>query len=92
MTVRDLIREEIDIDVCDTYDERCYIAFVGPLRLTTEGETKFSRALDLKVQIHGGFASLLCDGEKDAQNCKELFFSAAGFCGTKEYDRWFTED
>lgn len=34
MTVRDLLPMHTDIDVCDDYDESCYIAFCGPMKLT----------------------------------------------------------
>lgn len=92
MTVADLIKEEIDIDVCDTYDERCWIAFCGPLKLTEKGNAKFADVLDTKCQHHGNVIGLLADTEREAQALKEFFYSAAGYCSTKEWDEWFEED
>ena len=33
MKVKDLIKEDIDTDVYDNYDERCGMAVCGPIRL-----------------------------------------------------------
>lgn len=97
MTVKDFIRKDIDIDVRDDYDERCWIAFCGPCKLTECGKQEFYRAMDVNVHIDtngfGGLpiAILEVDNEEDAQACKELFFSLAGYCGDSDYDKWFVE-
>ena len=103
MKVKDLIAEDIDIDVCDDYDERCWIAKCGAYRLTDAAVQKFHRALDIGVHIVGkGFggapvAILECDredeeeAERNARECKNLFFSLAGYCAADDYDRWFEE-
>ena len=92
MTVRDLIKEEIDIDVIDDYDERCWIAFCGPLKLKSKGEARFANVLDTKCQHHGNIITLHADTAKEAEELKVFFYSAAGYCSTKSWDEWFKED
>ena len=103
MKVKDLVREDIDIDVCDDYDESCWIAKCGAYRLTDEGVQEFHEALDVDVHIvdfgddRGKMAILHCDdddeevAEKNVRACKKLFFSLAGYCPYDEYDKWFEE-
>lgn len=83
-----------DIDVCDDYDERCYIAFCGGYKLTEEGEQEFADALDIEVKPSDaeGFPwTLCCDTGKQARACERLFYSIAGYCGESDFDRWFKE-
>lgn len=95
MKVKDLIAEDIDIDVCDDYDERCWIAKCGAYRLTDAAEQTFRDALDVTVFMTTGkrenIAILHCETEREAQACKRLFFSLAGYCPADEYDMWFEE-
>ena len=101
MTVRDLFGkyDDLSIDVCDDYDERCYIAFESGYRLTKAGAEHFGRdVLDIEVIPHydhrGEYLrpwTLHCETAKQAQACKELFFSLAGFCSEKDFDLWFQE-
>lgn len=91
MTIKDLLREEIDIDVMDTYDERCWIAFCGPCKLKAKGEARFADILDLPIQHHGNVIALLTDSAIEAADCKELFYSHAGFCSQSTWDEWFEE-
>ncbi len=97
MKVKDLIAEDIDIDVCDDYDERCWIAKCGAYRLTDAAVQTFHKALDVEVELHDKVAILKCDdddervAEEKAQACKRLFFSLAGYCPADEYDMWFEE-
>lgn len=99
LTVRGLLKmgesEDFeDIDVCDDYDERCYIAFCGGYKLTEEGEQEFADALDIEVIPcgAGGFTwTLRCDTGKQARACERLFNSLAGYCGDSDFDRWFKE-
>ena len=91
MKVKDLIREEIDIDVIDDYDERCWIAFCGPLKLTAKGEARFADVLDMKCQHHGNVITLHAETEREAEECKTFFYSAAGFCSDTAWNRWFKE-
>ena len=95
MKVKDLIAEDIDIDVCDDYDERCWIAKCGAYRLTDAAEQKFHEALDIPVYMTTGrktkVAILHCESEREAEKCREFFFSLAGYCAAEDYDRWFVE-
>lgn len=103
MTVRDLIQQEVDIDVYDDVCEELGIAFCGPQLLTEEGEKTFADVLDYPVKIntcsYGGLPAaivLIDDPDEDVWNERlekaRLFFeSAAGYCSCEDYDRWFKD-
>ena len=101
MKVKDLISEDIDIDVCDDYDESCWIAKCGAYKLTDAGEQRFRDALDISVVLMLNqkypIAILECDDEdedvaqKNVKACRALFFSLAGYCAADDYDKWFIE-
>ena len=95
MKVKDLIAEDIDIDVIDDYDERCWIAKCGAYKLTDAGEQIFHKALDIKVNIEQvgtqKVAVLHCETATEANECKVFFLSLAGYCAAEDYDRWFVE-
>jgi hypothetical protein len=83
---------DLSIDVCDDYDERCYIAFESGYRLTKAGAERFKDALGIEVIPHEGFTwTLHCENGKEAQACKELFESFAGLCAYSDFDKWFQE-
>ena len=96
MLIRDFIKQEIDIDVCDDYDESCYIAFVGPLELTPEGEAEFADVLDRDIFVpteterHYNLTAVL-PAKDDREVCAlaHFFFSAAGYCSVKNDELWF---
>ena len=90
MKIRDFIKQDIDIDVCDDYDESCYVAFCGAMGLTEEGEKKFADVLDFDISVYPDIA-VINDVEDDEQVGKlgELFYSMAGYCSKDEWDRWF---
>ena len=96
MKVKDFIKEDIDIDVCDDYDERCYIAFCGALKLKPKGEEHFKEVLEYEIELFDKdfnwkypTAIIHCEDGKQAQKAKEFFFSAAGYCSDSDYKRWF---
>ena len=93
MKVRDLFDiEGLAVDVCDDYDERCYIAFEYGMKLTDEGADAFGKALDIEVIPREGITwTLHCDTARQAQACMELFYALAGYCAADDYDRWFEE-
>lgn len=103
MTIRDLIQMEIDIDVYDDVCEELGIAFVGPLKLTEEGEKEFSEVMGYEVDInpksYGGLPAAIVkiDDPDEAvwearlEKAKHFFESAAGYCACDDYDRWFIE-
>ena len=102
MTIKDLIQQEIDIDVYDDVCEELAIAFCGPQPLTPEGEKEFAEIMDYEIQInpcsYGGLpAAILCiDGLEDwvdrLRKAKIFFLCAAGYCACDDYDKWFGKD
>jgi len=105
MKIKDFIKQEIDIDVCDDYDESCYIAFVGPVELTDEGKQEFADVMDCDVEIVPDCAvgvendkpvfydNAIVHAESDAQvRALVRFFNAtAGYCSESDYDKWFVD-
>ena len=103
MTIRDLINQEIDIDVYDDVCEELSIAFCGPQMLTDDGEKEFADIMDYSVEInphsYGGYpaAIVLIDDPDDSvweyrlDRVKRFFYGAAGYCSCEDYDRWFKE-
>ena len=93
MKVRDLLKEEIDIDVYDDYDERCGIAFCGPCKLTAKGKRKFASIMDNEVKIYAplDIAVISCENEHEAQIAKYLFHGFAGFIPSEEWETLFVE-
>ena len=95
MTIRDLLKMEIDVDVLDDYSDDLWIAFGGSLNLTDVGERKFATVLDLPVELNEdeGTACVLLndypDCERLERNCIRFFEAAAGFCSAKDCDEWF---
>ena len=100
MKVKDLIEQEIDIDVYDDVCEELAIAFCGPLVLTEQGKEKFAEVLEYAVNVDpgGDCATVLIDGVDDnawegrLKKAKEFFYAAAGYCPADDYDIWFEED
>ena len=97
MKVRDLISQEIDIDVYDDVCDALAIAFCGPVELTPEGEAQFSEVMDYDVKLYGDHAVVCVDDDEDRtwrrrlRKAKEFFEAAAGYCHADEYDEWFKE-
>ena len=94
MKVKDLIEQEIDIDVYDDVCEELGIAFCGPLFLTEEGKKTFAEVLEYDVRLSGDVAIVNVDTEDDGWKkklrlAKKFFVSAAGYCSVDDYDRWF---
>lgn len=101
MTVKDLLKMEVDIDVYDDVCEELGIAFCGPQKLTKEGRKKFAEVLDFPVEFFNNGLSIIAIVQIDDQSdevwesrlekAKELFEGAAGYCSCEDYDRWFEE-
>lgn len=94
MTIKDLLKMEIDIDAVDQYTEECYIAFCGPIQLTEEGRRVFEPILDNKVEFKlntelGNLALLECENDQDLELLQALFYGAAGYIGASTYDQLF---
>lgn len=89
MTIRDLLNTEIDIDVCDDYDESCYVCFCGKQPLTDFGEEVFAPIMDIEVSMYGDMAILHCD-ESNISLVGYLFKGAAGMISSEEWHRLFS--
>jgi len=100
MTIRDLIEQEIDVDVYDDVCDEIGIAFCGPLRLTEQGKKKFLPVLDYPVRfVRGCQVVVVCVDDLDDKvwRCrlrlaKEFFYAAAGYCAADDYDIWFEQE
>lgn len=102
MKVKDLIEQEISLDVYDDVCEELGIAFDGPLVLTEQGREKFSDVLEYEVQIHNnGYDTVgivvVDDGTENGwkarlRKAKQFFEAAAGYCTVDDYHKWFKED
>lgn len=99
MKIRDLIQQEIDIDVYDEVCEDIGIAFCGPLKLTDLGKKKFNDVLDYDVCIQRGIRFDVAIIKNDCDNWKEIlekaksfFWAAAGYCADDDYNKWFILD
>jgi len=99
MKVKDLLEQEVCVDVVDDVTEELYIAFDGPQKLTKEGKKKFAEALEFEVSM-GYEPSLWIIHVDDPDDevwerrlriAKELFEGMAGYCSVEEYERWFEE-
>lgn len=93
MTVKDLLQiPYVSVDVCDDYDERCYIAYESGYELTDAGVIEFADAFNVPITGIDGYAlTLHCINSKEAQACADLFNSLAGYCGADDFDKWFKE-
>lgn len=90
MKIRDFIKEDIDIDVCDDYDESCYVAFCGAVKLTEEGEKEFADVLDFNIRIYSDIAIIEnVDNDEQVGKLAKLFGGMAGYCSVDDYDKWF---
>lgn len=100
MKVKDLIAQEIDIDVYDDVCDELGIACCGPITLTPEGKAKFEEVLDFDVELHNNGEDTVAivkvdvpgdEWERRLALAKEFFESAAGYCTCEEYDKWFAD-
>lgn len=91
MPIREFIKMDIDIDVCDDYDESCYIVFCGAVALTEEGEKEFADVLNTMVEVDAdnGIALLHAESDEEVNALNRFFHSAAGYCSEENYNKWF---
>lgn len=94
MKVKELIRQNTDIDVFDDVCDALAIAFCGPANLTEDGYQHFSEVLEYEISIRNGVAIVHVDAEEGEWQrrlsvAKEFFDAAAGYCSDKDYRRWF---
>lgn len=98
MTIREFIKQDIDIDVCDNVYDRYYCAFCGPIHLTAEGEKFFADVLDYEIEQYVNECVAIVDidyyedyGEAH-RKAKYFFQSVAGYCEEDLWDKWFYFD
>lgn len=96
MKVKDLIQQDIDIDVYDDVCEELGIAFCGPLELTEHGAQKFAEVLNYEVQLHNDCAIVCVDApegewQRRLRKAKKFFYAAAGYCAEEDYNNWFVD-
>lgn len=94
MKVKDLITQEIDIDVYDDVCEELGIAFCGPLELTEDGTKEFADVMEYDIEINDDCAIVNVDApegvwQKKLKKAKHFFHAAAGYCADDDYRRWF---
>ncbi len=103
MTVKEVMQKIIDegigdIDFCDDYDERAYVAYCGN-HWSPKAEEKYARAFNLPVdEKYSRFGSnydiviVHCEDAKDAQALRNLLYSMAGYMETEEeYNELYPE-
>ena len=98
MKIRELLSQEIDIDVYDNVCDDIGIAFCGPMEVTPEGEKEWADVLDYDFKLSnycGNTVALVNvdfpDWEHRIDRAKQFFWSIAGYCSCDDYDRWFKE-
>ena len=105
ITVAELVKQNLDIDVIDNVCEELWIAFCGDnFWLTPEGVEEFADVLEYPVVLHDSLAEIIIDEGADnldeddevwnkrLARAKKFFYSAAGYCDEDDYDLWFTND
>ena len=98
MTVREFLAMEIDVDVVDDVEERVYIAFCGPCKLTKFGEEKFKDILDCTVTYWEKYCQAVInldkyeDWEHKLDLAELLFVGFAGYIPDSQYKKLFKED
>ena len=91
MKVKDLISQNIDVDVYDDYTDELGIAFVGPIKLTPAGEKEFAEVLNYNINLdkESGCCSVCCNNDHQFGKACKFFNAAAGWCSEEDYDKWF---
>lgn len=93
--VKDLLDQEVCIDVYDDVCEELAIAFDGPQELTEAGKEHFAEVLEFPISLGEDCIIVHVDDEdedvflKKLYQAKELFESLAGFCTEDEWNLWF---
>lgn len=99
MTIRDLIKYRVDIDIYNNVTDEESICLCCPLELTSEGEKKWENVLDYSVDVtcdRGYYsAECICDDDPNikweikAKKLNQFLYSVAGYCSDEDYNKWF---
>ena len=98
MKIREFIKQEIDIDVCDNVYDRYYSAFCGPVHLTEEGEKNFADVLEYDITPYYDDCVAIIDLDmyenyaEMHRKAKYFFQSVAGYCEDDLWNKWFYID
>ena len=103
MTVKEMMQKLLDedandIDFCDDYDERAYVAYCGN-HWSPKAEEKYAEGFALTVdeeysRLDGDDRIVIvhCENSKDANALKNLLLSMAGYLeSSEEYDELYPE-
>ncbi len=101
ITIHDLLKMEVTLDMYTDYSDELCIAFVGPMKLTFDGMKRYGHLLTLPVwvdeeeacgiiEMDGLFAD---ENEMDELNTELVHFfgDMAGYCSALTYARWFDD-
>lgn len=101
MTIRDLIKYRVDIDIYNNVTDEDSICLCCPLELTSEGEKKWGDVLDYSVNVtcDNDYYSAECTCDDDpnikweikAKKLNQFLYSTAGYCSDEDYNKWFKE-
>lgn len=94
ITVRDLLKTDVDIDIGNDWIDMMLPAYCGPVELTAKGEEKFADVLsfELEYEPEHAFGCLLLrkEGGTPAWLGASVFFKKlAGWCSEEEWDSLF---
>ena len=95
--VKELMGMEIDIDICDDYDNSLFIAFCGAMRIKPEGKKEWADVLKYDIELDSTYPvatlRVSVDSEKETERrlsrAKKFFYSLAGYCADKDFEKWF---
>lgn len=97
MKIRDLLTQEIDIDVCDSVYDSYYHAFVGPVELTEDGIKEFADVLNYDIYVYDSdrIAIIDLDNIDDYairhRRAKYFFAVLAGYVEDSLFKQWVKE-
>lgn len=88
-TVRELIEEDVELDVYTDYNDDLAISFKGPIVLSTEGFDHFFKVLGLEVKIETNtsgyeYAIVLIKEHKSPEELNELLIEFFELCSSKQ--------
>jgi len=89
MKFKDMLAQELDVDITNDYVENETCALVCPVRITDLAKERFKDLMDLDVCIDGSCAEFQIKNAADpdglAQQIDRFVYIAAGFCSVGMY-------
>ena len=95
--VKELMTMEIDVDVYDDYDESLGIAFCGAMRIKPLGKKEWADVLEYDIELNSTYPIAILqvtvdsdeETERRLSRAKKFFYSLAGYCADKDFEKWF---